>query len=160
MPLGENMIEAVKSTVANSVLLRGSVDQSSSLNSFAANPDKLQAVSQAPYVSPTVRVDVNTKIAILEFRESVTGEVVAQIPSEQAIRTYKLREAKEEAQLISKLTQKTGTQKGTVSVSTTSAPAPQEIAPAPQAAAPAPSQPDVSLSAELTAITTQIEVSA
>lgn len=155
------MIEAVKSTVANSALHRGSMDQSSTLNSFAANPDKIQQVSQAPYVSPTVRVDVNTKIAILEFRESITGEVLAQIPSEQAIRTYKLREAKDEAQLLAKLTQKTGAQKGTTPQVHTAAPA-QEITPAPQATTPAPStsDTDVSLSAELTAITTQIEVSA
>lgn len=127
------MIEAVKSTVANSALLRGSVEQSSTLNSFAANPEKIQQVSQAPYVSPTVRVDVNTKIAILEFRESVTGEVLAQIPSEQAIRTYKLREAKEDAEIASKLTKRSNTaQKGSFVPTTTAAPAPaQEIAPAP-----------------------------
>jgi|GEM_PF-1992045 len=127
------MIEAVKSTVANSALLRGSVDQSSTLNSFAANPEKIQQVSQAPYVSPTVRVDVNTKIAILEFRESVSGEVLAQIPSEQAIRTYKLREAKEDAQLAAELTKRSNSaQKGSV-VPTTNSPSPQvqESAPAP-----------------------------
>lgn len=154
------MIEAVKSSVANSALMRGNVDQSSTLNSFAANPDKVQTVSQAPYVSPTVRVDVNTKIAILEFREAVSGEVIAQIPSEQAIRTYKLREAKDEAQLLAKLTQKVSTQNGNV---------PQPVnSPAPQVSAPQNSQPqtpapdaDVSLSAEMTAITTKIvEVSA
>lgn len=126
------MIEAVKSTVANSALLRGSVEQSSTLNSFAANPDKVQQVSQAPYVSPTVRVDVNTKIAILEFRESVSGEVLAQIPSEQAIRTYKLREAKEDAELAAQLTKRPNTAQKGSAVPTTSAPAPvQESAPAP-----------------------------
>jgi hypothetical protein len=126
------MIEAIKSTVANSTLLRGSVEQSSTLNSFAANPDKIQQVSQAPYVSPTVRIDVNSKIAILEFRESLTGEVLAQIPSEQALRTYKLREAKEDAQLA-QLSQRTNTQKGTVpSTHTTESRQPvQESAPVP-----------------------------
>lgn len=153
------MIEAVKSSVANSALLRGNVDQSSTLNSFAANPDKIQTVSQAPYVSPTVRVDVNTKIAILEFREAVSGEVVAQIPSEQAIRTYKLREAKDEAQLLAKLTQKVGTQNGN-SPQPVNSPASDAPHAAQQAPAPAPDA-DVSLSAEMTAITTKIvEVSA
>lgn len=131
------MIEAVKSTVANSALLRASVEQSSTLNSFAANPEKVQQVSQAPYVSPTVRVDVNTKIAILEFRESVSGEILAQIPSEQAIRTYKLREAKEDAEIAAKLTQRSNTaQKGSFVPTTTSAPVPQvqESAPAPTSA--------------------------
>ncbi|HEY8963976.1 MAG TPA: hypothetical protein VIN59_05875 [Alphaproteobacteria bacterium] len=128
------MIEAVKSTVANSALLRGSVDQSSTLNSFAANPDKVQTVSQAPYVSPRVRVDVNTKIAILEFREALSGEVLAQIPSEQAIRTYKLREARGDAQLAAKLTEKPSVQEGT-KAERSATPAPtvaQEHAPAPE----------------------------
>jgi hypothetical protein len=153
------MIEAVKSTVASSVLQRGSVDQSSTLNSFAANPDKVQNVSQAPYVSPTVRVDVNTKIAILEFRESDTGQVVAQIPSEQAIRTYKLREAKEDAQLLAKLTQKSGTQNGPVPTSNSVSPQPAHNAqPAPQPSTSTVSapEPDASLAAELNAITTQL----
>ncbi len=156
------MIEAIKSSVASSVLQRGQVDQQSTLNSFAANPDKLQGVSQAPYVSPTVRVDVNTKMAILEFRESVSGEIVTQIPSEQAIRTYKLREAKEEAQLLAKLTQKSGTQKGSVPTNVSDhAPAQETV----QTRAPQPStasapEPDVSLAARLDAITTQLVVSA
>lgn len=161
------MIEAIKSSVANSVLQRGSVDQSSTLNSFAANPDKVQSVSQTPYVSPTVRVDVNTKIAILEFRESTTGEVVTQIPSEQAIRTYKLREAKEDAQLLAKLTQKSGTQNGSVpsTGNTGSSHIAQESASAQTSNAPVQTSSsevaDASLAKELSAITTQlVEVSA
>ncbi len=155
------MIEAVKSTVASSALLRGNVDQSSTLNSFAANPDKIQAVSQAPYVSPTVRVDVNTKIAILEFRESDTGQIVAQIPSEQAIRTYKLREAKDDAQLLAKVTQKLGTQNGNVPVQSGSTPqsAPETpISPNPTASSTP--EADVSLARELHAITSLVAVNA
>jgi len=128
------MIEAVKSTVASSALLRGNVDQSSTLNSFAANPDKVQTVSQAPFVSPTVRIDVLSKIAILEFRESLSGEVLAQIPSEQAIRTYKMREARGDAQLAAKLTEKPSVQEGTEHLESKvvrATPA-QESAPAPQ----------------------------
>ena len=100
------MIEAVKSTVASSTLLKANADTLSATNGYAANPDKIQSVSQAPYVSPTVRVDVLTKIAILEFRESLSGEVLAQIPSENAIRTYKMREARGDAQLAAALTRK------------------------------------------------------
>ena len=100
------MIEAVKSTVASSTMLKASADTLSTTNGYAANPDKIQSVSQAPYVSPTVRVDVLTKIAILEFRESLSGEVLAQIPSENAIRTYKMREARGDAQLAAALTRK------------------------------------------------------
>ena len=103
---GNEMIEAVKSTVASSTMLKANADTLSATNGYAANPDKIQSVSQAPYVSPTVRVDVLTKIAILEFRESLSGEVLAQIPSENAIRTYKMREARGDAQLAAALTRK------------------------------------------------------
>lgn len=123
---GSKMIEAVKSTVANSAMLKGSAEQLSAMNSFAANPDKIQVVSQAPYVSPTVRVDVLTKIAILEFRESLSGEVLAQIPSEQAIRTYKLREARGDAQLAASLTRKPSVEGADVEAVTT-APAQADV---------------------------------
>ncbi|MBU6235559.1 MAG: hypothetical protein KGQ41_06920 [Alphaproteobacteria bacterium] len=156
---GMKMIEAVKSTVANSALLKGNVDQSSTLNSFAANPDKLQVASQAPYVSPTVRIDVNTKIAILEFRESLSGEVLAQIPSEQAIRSYKLREAKEDAQIAAQLiSNRSGTQKGSAPITTNakvseSAPVAQPS----QDVTPSPA-PDITVAAEVEAITTKLDV--
>lgn len=160
MPLGElKMIEAVKSTVASNALLRGSVDQSSTLNSFAANPDKLQSVSQPPYVSPTVRIDVNSKIAILEFRESLTGQVLAQIPSEQAIRSYKLRQAKEDAELVAQLTKKTGTQNGAASGSTGATVTATTAAPVPQPSSDvAPSEAEVSLVDQIDAITTQVDI--
>jgi hypothetical protein len=151
------MIEAVKSTVASNALLKGNVDQSSTLNSFAANPDKIQNVSQAPYVSPTVRVDVNTKIAILEFRESLSGQVLAQIPSEQAIRSYKLRQAKEDAQLAAQLTEKVGTQNGAAPTETQVQAA--EISPVQSTSLDAaPSEPEVSVAVQLDAITTQLDV--
>ncbi len=99
------MIEAVKSTVASSAVMRAGIDQNSTQNSYGANPTRIQQIAQAPFVSPTVRVDVTTKMAILEFRESGTGDVVTQIPSESQIRAYKLREAKEDAQAIAALTE-------------------------------------------------------
>jgi len=100
------MIEAVKSTVAANALNRAGIEQNSTLNSYGANPTRIQQISQAPYVSPTIRVDVSTKMAILEFRESSTGDVVSQIPSESQIRAYKLRQVKEDAQVIAQLTEK------------------------------------------------------
>lgn len=135
------MIEAVKSTVASSALLRGNVDQSSTLNSFTANPDKLQAVTQAPYISPTVRVDPTTKVAILEFREALTGEVLAQIPSEQALRTYKLREAKEAAEQSAKFAERVHSQNGTVPTTNAPTNTPAQTAQVQVSTAPQPKQP-------------------
>lgn len=97
------MIDAVKTTLANSSLQKQSLEQTSTLTSYSADPERLQAVAQAPYVSPTVRIDNNAKIAIMEFKESETGEVVLQVPSEQQLRAYKAREAREDAKLRAQL---------------------------------------------------------
>ena len=98
------MIEAVKSTLSASPVLQKSMEQMSNTKSFAANPDKIQEVaSDIPYVSPSVRVDNNSKLAILEFRDSGTGEVMIQIPSEAQIEAYKRREAVKQADLDAEL---------------------------------------------------------
>jgi hypothetical protein len=97
------MLEAVKSTLAAAPIVQRGLEQSSNARSFAANPDKVQEVAEAPYVSPNVRVDNNAKIAILEFRDSVSGDVLAQIPSEAQLEAYKRREAKQDAELNAEL---------------------------------------------------------
>lgn len=102
------MIEAVKSTLAQASIAKAPVEAGSSLKSFSANPEKVQEVSaerEAPYVSPTVRVDVATKVAVLEFRESDTGDVLIQVPSEQQIRAYQTRKARQDAELEAELAQ-------------------------------------------------------
>lgn len=92
------MIEAIKSTLSASPVLQKNLEQASNARSFAANPDKEQEVSpEIPYVSPSVRVDNNAKMAILEFRDSTTGDVMIQIPSEAQIEAYKRRRAVKQA---------------------------------------------------------------
>ena len=93
------MIEAVKSTLAAASSVQKSAEQASNARSFAANPEKKQEVAEIPYVSPSVRVDNNAKIAILEFKDSLSGDVLVQIPSEAQLEAYKRRQAKEAAQV-------------------------------------------------------------
>lgn len=100
------MIEAVKSSIAASPALKAGLEQSSSSRNFVAESGKGAPVPAAPFVSPTVRVDVNTKIAILEFKESDTGEVVMQVPSERQISAYKEREVREKAEILTKLSRR------------------------------------------------------
>ena len=97
------MIEAVKSSLAAAPVVQRGLDQASNARSFAANPEKVQEVAEAPYVSPNVRVDNNAKIAILEFRDSVSGDVLAQIPSEAQLEAYKRRQVKQSAELDAQL---------------------------------------------------------
>lgn len=109
----ENMIEAVKSTLAQATIAKLPLEQNSALKSFSANPSRVQEVPEAPYVSPTVRVDVNTKIAILEFREADTGDVLLQVPSEHQIRAYQTRKARQDAELEIELSSKSAGQQQT-----------------------------------------------
>lgn len=102
----KKMIEAVKSTIAASAALKSGLEQSSPARAFAADPGMTASTPAAPYVSPTVRVDVNTKVAILEFKESDTGEVIMQVPSERQLSAYKEQEVREKAEILAKLSRR------------------------------------------------------
>lgn len=79
------MLEAVTTVAFNASLLRGAAEQMSAARSLAANPESTQIVPQAPYISPYVHLDVNFDKAVLQIRDSETGDVVRQIPSEPAL---------------------------------------------------------------------------
>jgi hypothetical protein len=76
------MIEAVNSVLSSAPLLRQSAEQQSAARSNIAAPESVQAVVQAPYISPFVSVDVNFDTAVILLRDSETGDTVQQIPSE------------------------------------------------------------------------------
>lgn len=82
------MIEAVNSVIANASLLRGNTEQTDVTRSYAVNPESLQkapSTPQAPYISPFIHVDTNYNKAVLLIRDSDTGDVVRQFPSESAL---------------------------------------------------------------------------
>ncbi|MCE7887125.1 MAG: hypothetical protein DYH13_06445 [Alphaproteobacteria bacterium PRO2] len=79
------MIEAVNAVVANASLLRGSAEQASVARSLTANPERVQEVARAPYVSPFIYMDVNYDKAVLQIRDRDTGDVTKQFPSEQTM---------------------------------------------------------------------------
>jgi hypothetical protein len=83
------MIEAVNSVLANSPITRVVAEQQSVANSYAANPERVQVVAQAPYISPYVHVDVNFDKAVLQIRDSETGDVVRTIPTEGQMEAYR-----------------------------------------------------------------------
>lgn len=91
------MIEAVNSVLSNAPLIRGSTEQQSTSRTQAANPDKVQVVAQAPYISPYVHVDVNHDKAVLQLRDPDTGDVVRQIPSEPMLDAMRRQDATLEA---------------------------------------------------------------
>lgn len=87
------MIEAVNSVLSNAVLARGSAEQQSVARSFAANPEKVQEVAQAPYVSPYISMNLEYDKAVLQIRDSDTGDVVRQFPSESQLEAYRKAQA-------------------------------------------------------------------
>lgn len=56
-----------------------------------AGAEEYEAVSSgslAVYISPFIRLDIKTRLAIVEIRNSQTGEVQQQYPSPRAVREY------------------------------------------------------------------------
>jgi len=82
------MLEAVNSVLQTAPLIRAQTEQASAVDSFAANPDRTQRVAppQAPYVSLFIHVDNNLNKAVLQIRDSETGDVTGQLPSEASLR--------------------------------------------------------------------------
>lgn len=83
------MIEAVNSVLSNAPIARAVADQQSVATSFAANPDRVQVAAQAPFISPYIHVDVNFNKAVLQIRDSDTGDVVRTIPTEGQMEAYR-----------------------------------------------------------------------
>ncbi len=77
------MIEAVNAVIANAPLLRGSAEQVAVANA-ADQIETVSAAPQAPYISPYIYLDVNLDKAVLQIRDSETGDVLSQFPAKQA----------------------------------------------------------------------------
>lgn len=82
------MIEAVNSVLSNVSASRGIADQQSTARSLSANPEKIQEAAKAPYISPYISIDKSSSKAILQIRDSSTGDVVRQFPTEGQLRAY------------------------------------------------------------------------
>lgn len=127
------MIEAVNSVISNAVLARGSAEQQSVVRSFAANPERVQEVAQAPYVSPYISMDINYNKAVLQIRDSDTGDVVRQFPTESQMEAYRKAQAAQSTRDAQVAAMGSGTQDQAASVtaaplSSPSMPTPSEIA--------------------------------
>ncbi len=94
---GSIMIDAVSAVTLNFSSLRGSAEQVASVRSYAANPEKIQEAAQAPYISPYIHVDVDFDRAVLQIRDSDTGDVVRQFPSESELESRRRASAQAQA---------------------------------------------------------------
>ncbi len=94
------MIEAVNSSIASAQLLRGSVEQVSTAPQNVAPPvtvGEAPAAPKAPYISPYISVDLNSNKAVLQIRDSETGDVEQQFPTESRLAQLQQQEARQEA---------------------------------------------------------------
>ena len=126
------MLEAVNTVLQAAPLTKGYVEQASTAESFAANPDRVQKVAQAPYVSPYVYVDVNYNKAILQLRDGETGDVVQSFPSDTTLE-LRARDEARRAQILqeSQVRQKTpDSGEGAQNLQSAPAPAPAQGEPA------------------------------
>ncbi len=96
------MIEAVNSSVSSSAVLRATADQVS-VQRAQSNPARVQEAAeplrdapQVPYISPYIHLDLNYNKAVLQIRDSSTGDVVRQFPSEESLEVRRLQQLREE----------------------------------------------------------------
>lgn len=89
------MIEAVNSVLANSSLSRGSAVQ---LSTAAKVSQEAPVTPKAPYISPHIVVDTGANKAVIQIRDSDTGDVLTQFPSESRIRAIQADQALQAAQ--------------------------------------------------------------
>lgn len=94
------MIEAIKSTLSVAPIVQKTNEQVSGSKSFASNPEKVQQVSTNTdngfYSSRNVRVDSNVRVAVLEFRNPLNGDVKTQIPTEAQLEAYERKALQQE----------------------------------------------------------------
>lgn len=94
------MIEAVNSVISNAQLARFSADQVATLSSFAADTQAVESVARgpvAPYISPYISVDTRFDTAVLQIRDSDTGDILTQFPSEATLEQRRTQAARSEA---------------------------------------------------------------
>jgi len=81
------MIEAVNSVLASSSLLRGNAEQGGQPRANVAAADNTRVEAPvAPYVSPYIQIDLQANKAVVQIRDSGTGDVVQQFPTEATLR--------------------------------------------------------------------------
>lgn len=83
------MIEAVNSVLSNASSTRAAVEQQSTTRTTAVNPDKVQETAKTPFVSPYISLDRSSNRAVLQIRDSDTGDVLRQYPTESQLRAYR-----------------------------------------------------------------------
>lgn len=92
------MIEAVNSVLANASLARVATGQGGQDRAEVSRSEV--QVPQAPYISPYISVDNSYNQAVIQIRDSDTGDVLNQFPSESRLRERAQQAAELEASIV------------------------------------------------------------
>ncbi len=95
------MIEAVNSAVSNAQLSSAIAAQASTANSLAARQADIESVSRAPvapYLSLNVSMDTQYDTAVFQVRDSDTGDVLTQFPTEPTLQQRQAQAAQRQIQ--------------------------------------------------------------
>ncbi len=76
------MIDAVNTFLSGIQTAKASTSQGAG---FSAELESVNPAPQAPFVSPYISVDLNFNRAVLQIRDSDTGDVLRQFPSESRL---------------------------------------------------------------------------
>lgn len=136
------MLEAVTPVIQNAQVIRAVAETAAASESVAANPDRAQRTApQAPYVSPYIFMDVNYDKAVLQIRNSDTGDVLRQFPSESRLQALAEESASKQRPQVAVLGSETRQEQQAPVPTTTRAESTtfvaQETSAAPQVSAPA-----------------------
>jgi len=75
-------------TAANTALSAGHREESAAVSSPEASTAAASAASGPGFITPVIRVEASVGVAVLQVRDSHTGEVELQIPSEKVVAQY------------------------------------------------------------------------
>ena len=88
------MLEAINTMLQGGSVLR-KAEQATSADSLAANPKQVQRVAQAPFISPYTTVAAGDMV--VQYRDSTTGKVLQQIPSQTNLEAQQQHDIVQEA---------------------------------------------------------------
>ena len=96
------MIEAVNSLISNASVLRSSVVQSTEAQVVNEQvlANEAPELQLAPFVSPFISTNNQFSEAVIQIRDSDTGDVLTQFPSEPALRSRQAAQALENQTVV------------------------------------------------------------
>lgn len=95
------MIEAVNSVISNAQALKISSAQVDSARTTQVVTESVSEAPQAPYISPFIAVPDGQSKAVIQIRDSDTGDVLKQYPSEARLEQIRREEVARQKSLQS-----------------------------------------------------------